>query len=172
VLLLHASATAYHFLNSRRNAAANQIAYVRKELGREETAGVKEAKVLESHASFDGRRHVEDAILAFGQRQLLDAFPCGGLVVVDTRVEQHVGVPPALLSSELHAFEIVVVDLAHVIAAKALRLQLVILMHLALAHFAIVKLVPLLEAILVSKMDENERSDVCGIWKTCGILGI
>jgi hypothetical protein len=117
---------------------------------------VQEAEVLKAHTSFDRCRHVEDAIFALGQRQLLDALFRRGLIVVDSRVKEHVRIPPSLLSSKLHTLKIIIVNLAHVVAAEALRLQLIIFVHFTLTDFTVIELVPLLEAIFISANELNQ----------------
>lgn len=75
--------------------------------------------------------------------------------MIHSRVEQHVCVPPSLLSSKLHSLQVVVVDLSHVISAEALSFKLFIFMHLALGDFSIIVLVPLLVACFISAMKTN-----------------
>lgn len=119
---------------------------------------MKEANVLKSNALLDRCWHGQNAVLAFSERQLLDARLVNGLVMVNAGVEQHVSVPPSLLSSELHSLQVVVVNFSHVIATKALRFQFFILVHLAFCDFSVVILVPLLIALLVSKRNSHLNS--------------
>lgn len=112
---------------------------------------MKEANILKANALFDWSRHRQDAIFALGQRKLFDARLVNSLVVVYARVEQHVGIPPTLLSSELHSFQIVIVNFSHVVTAKALSFQLLVFVHFAFRHFSVVKLVPLFASTLISE---------------------
>lgn len=113
---------------------------------------MEEANVLKSHALLDRWRHRQHAVLTFSERQLLNARLVNGLVVVNARVEQHVSVPPSLLSTELHSLQVVIVNFSHVVAAKALRFQFLVLVHLAFCDFPVIELVPLLVSLLVSEM--------------------
>lgn len=70
--------------------------------------------------------------------------------MIDASVEQHVSIPPSLLSTELHSLEIVVVNLSHVVSAEALSFKLLVLMHFTFGDLAVVELVPLFGTSLIS----------------------
>lgn len=103
---------------------------------------MKKFDVLQTQALLDWRRHWKSKVFALGKRQLFDASFKLDFFLIDTRVEKHVGVPPTLLSSVLYPLEMIIVNLAHVIAPIALSLQLFILMNFAFGDFSVVKLIP------------------------------
>lgn len=78
--------------------------------------------------------------------------------MVDARVEQHVSVPPSLLSSKLHSFQVVVVNFPHVVTAETLSFELFIFVHFAFGNFTVVVLVPLLSATFISEKEKKSAN--------------
>jgi hypothetical protein len=72
--------------------------------------------------------------------------------MIYARVKQHVSVPPAFLSPELHALQIVVINFTHVITTETLSFELVIFLHLAFGDFTIIVLVPLFSSTFIPEM--------------------
>lgn len=123
-----------------------------KVLGVELIAIVHEFDILLSDAILDRRWHFHNTEFRV-KRQFGDALGERLGFDVEPRVEQHVSVPPSFLPTIIHAFEHVIENFTHVLAAKALRLHFFLLLHLALRHVAVVELVPSDCTIVLSVQD-------------------
>lgn len=157
--------SSYQFVRTRCDCA-NEVSNEREKFGRKKASCMKKFDVLQTQALLDWRWHWKSEVFALGKRQLFDARFKLDFFLIDTRVEKHVGVPPTLLSSVLYPLEMIIVNLAHVIAAIALSLQLFVFVNFAFGDFSVVKLIPDVVAGFVPVARASEELEECKYWIT------